>query len=63
MAEAKERDYNYAYRVKCSAFLPEGSKKFEYLFAKIGDAVMFQTGMEEKGFLTNLSVVPLGDEE
>lgn len=63
MAETKEKEYEYAYRVRCSAFLPEGLKKFEYLFAKIGDAIMFQTGMEEKGFYTNLSVVPLGDKE
>ena len=63
MTEAADKEYNYGYKITASANLPEGLRKFEYLFAKIGDAIMFQTGMEEKGFYTKLSVVPLGDKE
>tara|TARA_Y100001938_G_C8093156_1_gene436352 strand:+ start:2671 stop:2868 length:198 start_codon:yes stop_codon:yes gene_type:complete len=63
MTETTDKEYNYAYKITASAIVdPAGLRKFEYLFAKIGDAVMFQMGMEEKGFYTDMVVVPLKEE-
>tara|TARA_A100001035_G_C27643263_1_gene435626 strand:- start:437 stop:631 length:195 start_codon:yes stop_codon:yes gene_type:complete len=63
MTEATDKEYNYGYKITASANLPEGLRKFEYLFAKIGDAIMFQMGMEDKGFYTNMAVVQLKEED